>query len=84
MNSTNMDIPKKSTDINGNEYGSRKYYASIFSDIFADISEEFHDPDNLMLGMYDAAFEWLHYHENCLYKYKLFIENLKKKTGELK
>ena len=55
-----MDIQKKSTDINGNEYGSRKYYASIFSDIFADISEEFHDPDNLMLGMYDAAFEWLH------------------------
>ena len=84
MNSTNMDIPKKPTDINGNEYGSRKYYASIFSDIFADIGEEFHDPDNLFLGMKDAAFEWLQYHENSMYKYKLFIKDLQAKTGESK
>lgn len=63
-----------------NEYGSRKYYASMFADIFADIGDEFHDPDNLFLGMYDAAFEWLQYHENASNKYKLFIKKLKEKT----
>tara|TARA_Y100000401_G_scaffold116090_1_gene121111 strand:+ start:3576 stop:3740 length:165 start_codon:yes stop_codon:yes gene_type:complete len=54
----------------------------MFNDFLADIGDGFHNPDNLLLGLVDAAHEWYEYHESASNRYKNFITRVQELSKE--
>ena len=63
-------------------YGSRHFYKQQFNDFLADIGDGFHNADNLLLGLVDAAHEWYEYHETASNRYKNFITRVQELSKE--
>ena len=59
-------------------YGTRDYYKQMFSDYLADVGDGYHNADNLILGLLDAAHEWFEYHETASKRFKSFIAKAQK------
>ena len=64
------------------KYASREFYKLMFADYLADVGEDYHNSDNLLLGLLDAAAEWFEYHDTSAKRYKEFIAKVEGLASE--
>jgi hypothetical protein len=59
-------------------YGSKEYYADMFSDLLADVqADEPETSTNIVEGFLSALNDWKEYHQNQAYEYESVGERVR-------
>ena len=60
------------------KFGSREYFAEMFSDVFCVLSDEGSDANVMYEGMLDALNDLLDYHREACTRYEFLLDRLNK------